>query len=98
VTLTGTEAYKELLLVSETVEPPVGAGLPRVAVPVELEPPLRLVGLRVMEESAGDVTVRMAEAMPPAVMVAVVLALTGVVVTVKVAVDAPAATVTLAGT
>jgi hypothetical protein len=62
-------------------------------------PPLTLVGLRVREDSAGALIVSVADAAPPAATIfEVVLEDTGLVVTVKVTVVAPAATVTLAGT
>lgn len=51
VTLEGTVATDVLPLWSVTVAPPEGAGPLRVTVPVELFPPLTLVGLRVSEES-----------------------------------------------
>jgi hypothetical protein len=98
VTDAGTDAYAELLLESETTDPPEGAGLPRVSVPVELVPPLTADGLSVTEDKAGAVTVSTADARPAAEMVEVVLEETGMVVTVKVAVELPAATVIEAGT
>ena len=51
VTLDGTVATDVLPLESDTLVPPEGAAALRVAVPVELLPPLMLVGLRVREES-----------------------------------------------
>ena len=99
VTLEGTVAYEVLLLLSVTVAPPLGARPLNVTVPVEFVPPLTLVGLRVKEESAGGVTVRVAEARPPpATIFAVVLEETGLVVTVNVDDVEPPGTVTLAGT
>ena len=54
LTLEGTVATDVLALESVTVAPPEGAAPLRVTVPVELFPPLTLVGLRVSEESAKD--------------------------------------------
>ena len=54
VTLEGTVAADVLPLCSVTVAPPEGAAPLRVTVPVELFPPLTLVGLRVREESVND--------------------------------------------
>jgi hypothetical protein len=100
VTLAGTTADTELL-VRDTTMPPVGAIEVRVAVPVEDAPPFTLVGLTEMELSAAGVTVREAVAevlFAVAVMVAVVLEATALVVMLKVAVVAPEATVTELGT
>jgi hypothetical protein len=61
VTLDGTVATDVLLLESVTTAPPEGAAAVRVTVPVDLFPPLTLVGFRVSEESvtvAGGVMVR----------------------------------------
>ena len=104
VTLDGTVATAVLLLESVTVAPPEGAAAVRVTVPVELFPPLTLVGFRVSEESVTDVAGVMvseacAELLPSvAVITAVVVVVTDVVVTVNVALVAPEATVTLLGT
>ncbi len=104
VTLDGTVATDVLLLDSDTVAPPDGAAPLRVTVPVELFPPLTLVGLRVSEESVTDddeliVNVACCEVLPSvAVITAVVVEVTDVVVTVKFALVDPAATVTLLGT
>ena len=93
-----------MLLESETTEPPEGAAALRVTVPVELFPPLTLVGFRVSEErlpADPPVTVRNACAtLDPsvAVIAAVNVPLTGVVVTVNEEVVLPAATVTVLGT
>jgi hypothetical protein len=46
VTLGGTWATAVLLLVSVTTAPPVGAAPLSVTVPIELDPPTTLVGLR----------------------------------------------------
>jgi hypothetical protein len=51
VTLDGTVATEVLLLESVTTAPPEGAAAVRVTVPVELFPPLTVVGLRVSELS-----------------------------------------------
>src|SRR4051812_22509594 len=95
VTVTGTVA-KVVLLESETTEPPVGAGLAMLTVPVEFVPPLTVEGLSETEDRVGAVTVRIAD-LAPAVMVAVVLVVTGVVVMVKVPTDDPGGMVRLAG-
>lgn len=104
VTLDGTVATEVLLLESVTTAPPEGAAAVRVTVPVELFPPLTLVGLRVNEERvtvpAGVmVNVACCELLPSvAVITAVVVLLTDVVVTVNVADVEPDGTVTLLGT
>jgi hypothetical protein len=104
VTLDGTVATDVLPLESVTTAPPEGAAAVRVTVPVELFPPLTLVGLRVSEESVtADAGVMVSDACaeldPRAdVITAVVVVVTGVVVTVKEALVDPAATVTLPGT
>ena len=51
--LAGTMAMLVLLLSKAITAPPEGAGALSVTVPVEAEPPLTLVGLRVNELSAG---------------------------------------------
>jgi len=51
VMLDGTVATDVLLLESVTIAPPEGAAAVRVTVPVELFPPLTVVGLRVSELS-----------------------------------------------
>jgi hypothetical protein len=102
VTLAGTAATDVLLLLSVTTAPPVGAALLNVTVPVEELPPVTLVGFRLTPERAapGAVTVRFAEAVPLYVpeMLTEVVVPTATVVTVNVALVAPAATVTFAGT
>ena len=56
VTPPGTDAAPALLE-SETTAPPAGAGPFRVAVPVEADPLITLVGLRASAESTGGITV-----------------------------------------
>ena len=53
VTLDGTVATDVLLLLRPTDAPPEGAADVRVTVPVELLPPVTLVGFSVNEESVG---------------------------------------------
>ncbi len=70
VTLEGTVATDVLLLLSETTVPPKGAALVRVTVPVELLPPLTLVGFSVNEERVGPeeppgFTVKLADTVLP---------------------------------
>jgi|SRR5664279_94440 hypothetical protein len=100
VTLTGPCAAAGLLLESVTTAPPDGAGPFRVTMPAEEVPPITEVGFSVTELSVAAVTVRVAVCVVPYVaeIVGEVLAATGLVVTVKVAVVAFAATVTVAGT
>lgn len=106
VTLAGTDAAA-WLLDSVTVAPPAGAAPLNVTVPVEELLPTTLVGVSDINESVKGggvpvgVTVRVAVPTTPpyvAEIVAAVAAATDVVVTVKLAVVAPAPTVTLAGT
>jgi hypothetical protein len=102
VTLDGTAAAP-LFEASATDTPPVGAARLSVTVPVAFAAPYRLAGASPTESSAGGgaVTRRFAVLLAPAnvaVMLAVASVFTGVVVTVKLAVINPAATVTLAGT
>src|SRR5258706_3832620 len=106
VTLEGTRATNVLLLESVTCAPPAGAGPLNVTVHVDEFPPVTLVGFNVSEASVGaggaaGVTVSEADrAAPPydPEIVTVVEAETALVLTVNVALVAPAATVTLAGT
>ena len=101
VTLEGTVTTEVLLLDSVTVAPLEGDGPLSVTVPVEFcDPPFTVVGFRVSELRVGALTVSVAERATPSVPVILteVLDATGLVVMVKVAVVAFAATVTLAGT
>src|SRR2546422_495923 len=107
VTLAGIVAARVLLLEIPTVTPPAGAGAANVTVPAEEEPLATLAGLSVRAESvtggggAGGETVSSAVLVRPlkeAAIVMVVDAVTEVVVTLKLAVVDPAATMTLAGT
>jgi hypothetical protein len=100
VTLAGTVVDDEVSL-NDTTRPPLGAGPLKVTVPCELLPPVTLVGFSEIVLNAGGFTVRVAVMVTPALtaeMVADVVLATTVVVTVKVALLAPPATVTLAGT
>jgi hypothetical protein len=101
VTEGGTAAAGELLD-SATGMPPAGAAESRVTVPVELAPPLTLVGLTFRVESVpAAVIVSEAFFVVPLnapLMVAVAVAVTVRVVTGNVAEVWPAATVTEAGT
>jgi hypothetical protein len=88
------------LLERVTTAPADGAGPEIVTVPVEGDKPLTVVGFKVRELATGvwtvSVVVRLTPRLP--VIVALVFAVTGLLVTVKVAVVAPAGTVTVAGT
>src|SRR5437879_5981840 len=105
VTLAGTVAV-DVLLERETAMPPLGAGGPlSVTVPVEVcAPPVTLVGFSVSEERVGRAcgsTVSEAVLVTPAYDAEIVTgvdAVTALVLTVNVALLAPAAIVTLAGT
>jgi len=105
VTLAGMPATVVLLLDSVTTAPPAGAAEVKVTVPVLPAPPTTLAGLTVSVDRVGAAatgfTVNTAvRVMPPklAEMVGAVEAVTVDVAIVKVALVAPAATVTLAGT
>jgi hypothetical protein len=105
VTLAGTVA---LVVLDERLmaEPPVGAGAPRVTVPVDGLPPVTVVGETETPVKDDELIVRLAVAVTRpwladralAEIVAVVVDETADVVTVKVALVAPEATVTVAGT
>ena len=64
-TLAGTVAAAVLLLERVTVAPPVGAGPVSVTVPVDVPPPLTLVGFNVRVDNVGRFTVRMAVFVTP---------------------------------
>ena len=105
-TLDGTLAVP-LLLERMTVTPPAGAGALSVTLPVEdCTPPMTVLGFKVSEDSVGGgggagFTVSEAVLVTPAKVaeiVTVVDSLTALVLTVNVALVAPAATVTLEGT
>ena len=104
ITLAGTLATALLLLERVTAAPPAGAAAVSVTVPCEELPPTTLVRLRVSDDRVallGVVTVSNAVFVAPPnapVMFAEVDAVTAVVVTAKLALVAPADTVTLAGT
>jgi hypothetical protein len=104
VTLAGTFATAVLLLERDTTLPPVGAAPVSVTVPCDELPLVTLAGLRASDErvtaAAVGETVSVAVLVTPndAEIVTGVDAGTEAVVTVKVALVAPAATVTLAGT
>jgi hypothetical protein len=100
VTLAGTEAAA-LLSESWTTAPPAGAGPSITTVPVTGVPPVTLARLRLSAATRGGTTVSEPVWVAPAYepeIVAVVAAATGFVVALKLALEAPAATVTLAGT
>jgi len=89
------------LEVKETDRPPAGALPLRVTVPVELEPPVTVVGFKVSPVKLGAFTVKVADLLAlfrvPVIVTDVALA-TGVVVTLNVAEVAPPRTVTFVGT
>jgi len=96
----GTVATLVLLLDNETVAPPLGAGPESVTVAVDGLPPRTDVGLSETADGVGREMVKVPVFVAPprvAVTVTVVFEETGLVVTVKVADVAFAATVTLAG-
>src|SRR5689334_17723475 len=94
VTLAGTVAAS--LLDNDTTAPPFGAGPVRVAVAVTVFPPTTLDALSEIEASAAPrVTVSIGDCRPLPLRDAVIIALPGATaVTMNVALDAPAATVT----
>jgi hypothetical protein len=100
VTVAGTVAEPSELDIETTA--PAGGALPlRVSVPVEEAPPATVVGLKVRDKSAAgvvEITTVFGTPESVAVMVDDLFAATPSVVTVKVAVVAFVATVTVAGT
>lgn len=101
VTLAGTVAALVLLLESPTATPPVMAVPVKATVPVEVAPETTVEGLNVTDEGTAARTERTAvlvTLLKSAEIVDDALAPTGMLVTVNVAVVAPAATVTDAGT
>jgi hypothetical protein len=98
VTLPGTTAA-DVLLCSVTVAPPAGAAPFNVAVPVEEAPPVTVCGLLASDNRVAGLIVRVAVFGVPyvAVITAEEVAATPLVVMEKVAVVAPADTVTLLG-
>ena len=98
--LIGTEAEKPVLC-RITIDPPVGAGPFRLAVPLLIRPPVMEDGLSVKLARTIGTTVRLAVLLTPpaaAERVAVVDFVTTTVPTVNVDDVFPAATVTVAGT
>jgi len=100
VTEAGTVALA-LFEASVTDVPPAPAALATVTVPVDDVPPVTVVGLSPTVTPLPAATVSAADLVPPlaaAVIFPVTFVLVAVVVTVKFAVEAPAGTVTVAGT
>src|SRR5689334_1283246 len=104
VTETGTVAALRLLLFRVTTAPPAGAAAPRVTVPMLPALPVTAAGLTLTPARAAgpagfSVSVTILDAPTDvAVMLACVTAVTVFVVTAKLALVAPAATVTDGGT
>jgi hypothetical protein len=101
VTLAGTVAVEELSLDNDTTAPPEGAGPFSVTVPVEGLPPTTLDGFKERDDSEGGLTVRVEILVITPYRAEIVTAVepgTAFVVIGNVALVAPAATVTLAGT
>lgn len=106
LTKDGTVATAVLLLLSSTARPPVGAGAVSVTFPVEALPPVTLAGVSVSEESVGPdgagftlmVFVRVSPPADAEMIDQCPWQQTPLVEIGKVAVDAPAGTVTPAGT
>ena len=105
VTLAGTVATAVLLLERETIDPLPGAAPVRVTVPWEEFPPVTVVGFKAREAKptagGGGSTVKPADLLVlprVAEMVTALVDETDMVVTVNVALVAPAGTVTLPGT
>ena len=101
ITLACTVASSVLLLASGTNAPPVGAAARKVTVAVEEAPPATLLGFKVTAETALEISknMRPCTVTPPkeAAMSTGVVAVTALVLAVKVALVCPAGTVTLAG-
>lgn len=103
VTLVGTVAAAELSERVTTV-PPEGAAAASVTVPVDEAPPATLDGLSVSADRVGAAAARVMDSaanwntLSSAALNCTVVESTGKVVTVKVALVAPAGTVTVAGT
>ena len=103
VTEFGTLADPGRLLPRVTVTPPVGAGLPRVTVPVEDAPAVTLLGFTPSLDSAGrdGATVKVAERVTPRPVTVIVTAVgsaTGLVVMSNRPSSVEALTVASAGT
>jgi hypothetical protein len=102
VTLVGTDATAGLALESGIVAPPAGAAELRPTVPVEGVPPGTLVGLRNREERVVAETTRLALLVTPSSVAEMFTAQgaqgSGVVEITKLALVAPAGTVTVVGT
>ena len=97
VTLPRTVAYEVLLDETEMVVPPLGARPLRVTGPVDVDPPMTVVGLRARPTRFAGLMVRLPTWLVPfndPVMVTGVALATPVVPIVKVAVVAPPNTVT----
>ena len=97
--MAGTEAA-ELLLAKVMATPEGPAGLPSVTVPVEVDPPCTLNGLRLNPLSAAGLTVIVAVWLMPgaAEIVPTIWLSTGSVVTANVVLVFPAGTVIEVGT
>jgi hypothetical protein len=103
VTVVGVVATAVLLDARAMTTPPTGAGAVRVAVAMEVLPPVTDAGLRVIEDRASEAGFIVSEAVLVTVfkveeIITAVAAATDFEVTVNVALAAPAATATLAGT
>jgi len=98
VTLAGTVVEGDMPPPSETKIPPAGASPLRVTVPVTLFPPTRVAGDRLKLVSTGVLIVNVAvleTLFSDAVMIALTVLVTAVVVTLNVAVLCPAGTRTV---
>jgi hypothetical protein len=101
VTVEGTVAMDRLLLVSGTEMPSLGATPFSFTVPVQVAPPTTVLGLIDSKLNAGAATVKVVDSTESpllAVMVTGVEDATGMVITLKVTLVAPAGTVMLEGT